>query len=343
MDVLFYLSPFLISFFLAVTCIFLLRIVLFNGNVIDSRKGERHIHKNGTLRFGGVAIIISFLVTLFLNEYLVLTSAWWGIIIVSLLILMIGLWDDIREISWKSQLMAQLLAGSIAFFFGIRLLSVTNPFGGGIFFDSGWLLGLSFLLTIVWFLVVMNAINWADGVDGLCGGVSFIGFATIFFLSLRPEVNQPPVAIFSLALAGSSLGFLVFNVHPAKIFAGTSGSWFLGFTLASLALFSGTKVATAVSVLALPLLDAVWVISDRIRSGVSVFSPDQRHLHYRLRNLGWSPHAITWFFYSITIATAVIASHVDAQGKMIILSFLTVSITIFFFWIRRKAMSETLE
>lgn len=337
MDTLFYLVPFLTAFFLVILCIAVLQMVFWRWRLPESRRGARHIHPKKTLRFGGIALVVSFLGTLFTNNYVVLTMSWWGLIAVSILILAIGLWDDIRELSWRVQLMVQVVAGSVAFVFGIRLVSIANPFGKAVFLDSGLLIVVSFIITVFWILAVMNALNWADGVDGLCGGVAFIGFITIFFLSMRPEVNQPPVAILSLALAGASLGFLAFNFYPARIFAGTSGSWFLGFMLAVLALFSGTKIATAVLVLSLPLLDALWVIFDRFHSGVSIFAPDQRHLHHRLRKIGWSSHAITLFFYSATLLIAVIALHANALEK--ILTFLGVAVFfgLFFMWIQKQS------
>lgn len=303
---------------------------------MNGRTDDRHAHRKDILRFGGVALVVSFLITLVSNTAIVLTPSWWGVIIASMLILVVGLWDDIRELSWKIQLVAQVVAGSIAFFFGIRLISFTNPFGGALFFDSGWMIGISFAVTIVWIVAVMNAVNWADGIDGLCGGVSFIGFLTIFFLSLRPEVNQPPVAIFAVILAGASLGFLAFNFYPAKIFAGTSGSWFLGFMLAVLAVFSGTKIATAVLVLLLPLLDAAWVIFNRFYSGVSIFAPDTRHLHYRLQELGWSSQFIALFFYSVTIGIAVIALHTNAFEKMIVFISIVFIALVFFIYIQKQ-------
>jgi UDP-GlcNAc:undecaprenyl-phosphate GlcNAc-1-phosphate transferase len=339
MDIWFYLSPFLISFFLAIVCIALVLGVFQQGSVPDNRQGERHSHRKGVLRFGGVALAVSFLVTIFTNSHLVLTTSWRGVIIVTILILIIGLWDDIKELSWKMQFMAQIALGSIAFAFGIRMLSFTNPFGGALFFDTGgFMLGVSFVATLFWILAVMNAVNWADGIDGLCGGLSFIGFVTIFILSLRPEVNQPPVAIFALTLAGSSLGFLVFNFYPARILAGTSGSWFLGFMLSVLALFSGTKIATAALVLALPLLDATWVVFERFHSGVSVFSPDKRHLHYRLQRIGWPPYAITAFLLIVTALVSIAALHSDAVEKIIILCVVIIAACTFFLWIHRRSV-----
>jgi len=336
MNASFYLTPFLTAFLLTILSIVALRFVFARYPVPQSRQGDRHTHKDSVLRFGGVALVVAFVATILTNHYLVLTKGWWGVIIASIMLLILGLWDDIRELSWKNQLAIQIVAGAMVFAFGIRLLSLRNPFGHTVFFDAGLLLGVSAVLTILWIILVMNAMNWADGIDGLCGGVSFIGFATIFFLSLRPEVNQPPVAILALVLAGVSLGFLIFNFYPAKILAGTSGSWFLGFMLAVLAVFSGTKIATAILVLALPLFDALWVIFDRFRSGVSIFAPDQRHLHHRLRKLGWSSRAITAFLYTLTILIAIIALHTDAMQKLIALLLMGVCMLLFFIWIQKQ-------
>lgn len=334
MDFFFYATPFLSSFlFSVVFCALIIR--FFRGSSAFSvRTEDRHIHRETLSRFGGLSLISAFLLTVALDRNVVLTYSWWGIILASSIILLFGLWDDVREISWKVQMAVQVFVAGIAVTFGIRMMSIPNPFGETIFLDAGYLAFLGAMLTVLWIIVVMNAINWADGIDGLSGGLAFIGFMTIFFLSLRPEVNQPPVAILSLALAGSSLGFLSFNAYPARIFAGTSGAWFLGFMLATLAVFSGTKIATTLSVLALPILDAVWVVFDRIRSGVSVFAPDRRHLHHRLLEKGWSARRIDTFFYGIAVSLAFIALHTGAVGKLYTLFFFLVSASGFFVWIR---------
>lgn len=337
MGIAFYLQPFFSAFLASVVIIFLLRDFRKRCRRDDLQQGRR----KGISRLGGVALIGSFLVALLINDRLVFTTSWWGVIAVSVLVLGIGLWDDIRDLSWQTQLFAQFLVAGTALSFGIRILSLTNPFGGAVFFDSGWLVPAGFVLTVVWIVAVMNAVNWADGVDGLCGGVSFIGFVTVFLLSLRPEVNQPPVAILSLTLAGSSLGFLLFNFHPAKIFAGTSGSWFLGSMLAILAIFAGTKIATALLILSLPLLDAAWVIFDRWRSGASVFVADRRrHLHHRLLSLGWSPSRIAVFFYAITASVAAVALNTRTLGKSITIAIVATITFVSFVWLRKKVDVE---
>jgi len=111
----------------------------------------------------------------------------------------------------------------------------------------------------------MNAINWVDGLDGVAGGITFIGVLSVFFLSQRENVNQPPITIISAILLGSLAAFLIFNFHSAKIMAGTSGSMFMGFILAILAIFAGAKIATTFLVLTIPIIDALWVIGQRFQ------------------------------------------------------------------------------
>ena len=163
----------------------------------------------------------------------------------------------------------------------------------------------------------MNSMNWIDGVDGVSAGITLIGGITIFILSLRPEVNQPPVGIIAAALIGCTLALLLFNFYPAKIMAGTSGAMFMGFILAVLSVFAGAKIATTLLVMAVPIIDAFWVVSERIKSGSSVFSADKRHLHFRLIELGWSQRKICLFYCLITAFIAVLALNTGAMGKVI--------------------------
>jgi UDP-N-acetylmuramyl pentapeptide phosphotransferase/UDP-N-acetylglucosamine-1-phosphate transferase len=177
----------------------------------------------------------------------------------------------------------------------------------------------SAILVVAWVVMVINAINWADGVDGLSGGITLIASAVILILSLRPEVNQPPIAILSAILFGTVGAFLVFNFNPSRILAGTSGAMFMGFSLAVLAIFSGTKIATALLVLTIPIIDSFWVIGERIKKRVSIFKPDRNHLHYKLMELGWSQKKIAFSYWGITFVIAVIALNTRAIGKGITL------------------------
>jgi len=275
--------------------------------------------KEKVCRIGGAAIIIGFLATLLLNNNLVISEKLWGIIIVSSLILIFGIIDDFFNLEWKTQFIFQISVAILIFIFGVRVEYITNPSGGLIFLDVGKYLLPSFIFVTAWILLMINSMNWVDGVDGLSGGVTLIGVFTIFFLSLKPEINQPPVGIITMALAGSILGFLIFNFYPSRILAGTSGSMFFGFILATLAIFAGTKIATALLVMAVPIIDAFWVIGERMRSGDSIFKSDNRHLHHKLLEIGWSPKKVASFFYSVTFLIAIVAVNTRAMGKAITL------------------------
>ena len=315
-----YFSPFITSFLISVS---LLCLILFLCSKFDFLKSVKKVGRGSAAgkvcRLGGAAIIIGFVSALFLNSNLIISEKLWGIIIVSMLVLVFGIIDDFWELDWKTQLIFQISIALLIFIFGIRIEYVTNPAGGLIFLNVGKYLLPSFVFASVWIILMINSMNWVDGVDGLSGGVALIGVLTIFFLSLKPEVNQPPVGIITMALAGSILGFLIFNFHPSRILAGTSGSMFFGFILATLAIFAGTKIATALLVMAVPIIDALWVIGERMRSGNSIFKSDNRHLHYKLLEIGWSPKKIALFFYGVTFLIAIVAVNTRVMGKIITL------------------------
>lgn len=323
-----FLLPFFIAFSTTVSlCLFFLLVPLFRRQIW--RQGERHSGKRGLSRLGGIAMAATFFGVVVFDPHLIMTREIFGLLIGGLLVCGFGLWDDFRELSFKAQAFFQVAVTVIIFIFGIRITAIKIPFGGVFTFsDQGlFLILFGFMTLFVWIILVMNAVNWLDGLDGLLGGVSLITFLTIFFLSLKPEVNQPPVAILAIAAVGLTAGFLFFNLHPARILAGTTGSMFLGFLIAVLAIIAGTKVATALLVLTLPVADAVWVIGERIVARTSIFQSDQRHLHYRLRALGWKEGHIAWLFSFLTGIIAVVALNTAALGKFI--AFLLALVVIF--------------
>lgn len=327
---------FLVPFFSAfsISAFLLLLIIKFVKNnpffIQDERKSPRHIHKSNVSRFGGMAVILAFVSVLILDGKLVISSQLFGVIIACLAIMVVGIFDDLRELSWRRQLLFQTGIALFVFLLGIRLEYVTNPLGGVFLFGNGLSFVVNLTVVVCWILLIINAMNWVDGIDGVSGGISAIGAMTIFLVSLRPEVNQPPVAIIAVSLLGSVVAFIIFNFNPAKILAGTSGSVFFGFILAILAIFAGAKIATTLLVLAVPIIDAMWVILERLKSGKRVFEADKKHLHYRLLELGWSQKKICIFYWLLTALIAVMALSMGARGKIII--FLTVCALMVFFY-----------
>lgn len=281
-------------------------------------------------------MLIAFSFTLFFDTHLVLTREFYGLLFGGAFIFIFGLWDDLKELGWKIQVFFQVALTVFIFIFGIRISSFPNPFGGVWIIPPDTFILPGFLLLFVWVFLVMNAMNWLDGLDGLCGGVSLITFVTIFLLSLKPEVYQPPIAILAVIGIGVVIGFLFFNIYPARILAGTVGSMFLGFLVATLAVIAGTKIATALLVLSLPIVDAMFVLWQRLREGTSLFQPDKRHLHFKLLELGWSERRIAWFFFFVTSLIATIALSTQALGKFVALLLVSCIIFALLFFVDRK-------
>jgi UDP-GlcNAc:undecaprenyl-phosphate/decaprenyl-phosphate GlcNAc-1-phosphate transferase len=319
-----YVAPFIVSF--ALSALFIAGAIRLAAKFDwKGRQSGRHIRsgKGKVFRVGGLAMILAFNAAVLLDRNLFLSPELYGVMVATILLMIVGIWDDFKEILWKIQLFFQVAIAIIVFIMGVRIYSVTNPIFGGIFdLGSGLGIVISAILMVFWITLVINSMNWLDGIDGLSGGITLIGALTIFFLSLKPEVSQPPVAILAMILAGSVLGFLAFNFNPSQVLAGTSGSMFMGFLLAVLAVFSGTKIATSLLVMALPIIDFVWVIGERIKNKKSIFQPDKNHLHHKLLELGWSPRKINAVFYLITAAISVVALNTRAIGKSITLVFI---------------------
>lgn len=333
-----YLIPFLSSFVISVILIFIIKYFADKSflNKKKSRDADRHIHNSEVSRWGGVAIVISFLSVILLDKNLAITRDIGGILLGGLIIFGVGLWDDLKEINWKKQLFFQTLAISLIFIFGVKIYTISNPAGGVFALDSLGLIALGILLASIWSIILMNSMNWLDGMDGLSMGVYLVGILAIFLLSLKPEVNQPPVGIITMALAGAILGFLTFNFPPAKIMVGSSGIFFVGFIVAGLSIFAGTKIATTLLILFIPLIDFFWVILKRLRGGKSIFSSDQGHLHHKLMKIGWSQWQINIFFYSVTALIAGVALNIRGLGKILIMISLVFLMLFFYNFINKK-------
>jgi len=330
-----YLKPFLIALALVFLFIVLIWYLSAKYNLFGPsvREDRRRIHFGNVSRFGGVALIFAFLSAIFLSGDIVIEKTHLGLIFASLLLLFYGVWDDLKNLKAKYQFAFQALAAMILIGAGVRVDYITNPFGGAVRLDQ-WQVcsdagGICFsvlgsLFIFIWLIGMMNVMNWLDGIDGLAAGIGLIGSVILFLLSLNPDVNQPPLGILAAALAGVLIGFLVFNFHPAKVFLGTSGSIFLGFMLGSLAIFSGGKIATALLIMGLPILDALWVIWQRFKSGSSIFQADKRHLHHKLLESGFSQNQIVGLFAFTSGVFAVSALFLQSRGKIVALLLLLV-------------------
>jgi UDP-GlcNAc:undecaprenyl-phosphate/decaprenyl-phosphate GlcNAc-1-phosphate transferase len=290
-----------------------------------SQPRERDIHTKAIPRLGGVAISLSFLFTCIgvlvafpdalwfvPNTFLGIDKNLFGILAGVLLLLIVGIIDDIGGLHPFVKLAFHFIAGAILAYSSVLITHVTNPFGGQI--DLGiW----SFLFVVIWVVGMINVINFLDGLDGLASGVSLIATIILYLLALKPDVYQPSMAVLAIILAGSLIGFLPFNFYPAKIFMGDSGSQVLGFMLAAFAIISGGKLATAFLVLGVPILDVLWVIFRRLMNKQSIYKADRYHLHHRLLKAGLGQREAVILLYAISAGFGIIALQTQSMGKLI--------------------------
>ena len=272
--------------------------------------------------YGGLVIFSAFLISVLI--FVPLTMQLKGLILGSILVVFLGFMDDLLGLSPWVRLGVQFLAALILVFSGIGILSINLPFLGMVDFSGPMIVGihvLSAFFTIFWVMTILNTMNFVDGVSGLSSGVTFIASLTMFFLSINPSVHenpqsQIPVAMIAIILAMVSLAFLLFDFPKPRILMGDTGSTFFGFVIATLAIFSGGKVATAFLVLGIPILDMVWVIFRRIFSGKKFWKGDRKHLHHRLLDFGLTERKVVSMYLVITAAFGFGAvSLVSSQQK----------------------------
>lgn len=278
---------------------------------ITDKPNERSMHTDPVVRLGGVSIFLGTLCALLLvwwgGWFGVLSPAKeyevWGVTIGGIAFFLLGLADDIFQLPAGFRLFMQMLISAIAWQVGVRIEFISIPFLGIVQF--GW---LSLPITMVWLAGMVNAINWIDGLDGLAAGVTTIASAVLLVTSLF--MDQPAAALIAAALSGGCLGFLRYNFKPfssAEIFMGDGGAYYLGFTLAGVSVIGLVKTAAVAAVilpyliLAVPIVDGVVVILERIRRRESVMSAGKHHLHHRLERAGISKRDTVLFIYTLTI------------------------------------------
>lgn len=267
---------------------------------------ERKIHQRPIVRIGGISIFIgslsALLIVWWLGGFGILPpeQEWeiWGVTIGGLVLFLVGLADDLFNLSPISRLIMQTSVAVFAWQVGVKIEFLSVPFSDDLF-QLGW---LSLPITVIWLVGMTNAINWIDGLDGLAAGVS--GIAAVVMLIVSLFMNQPAAALIAAALAGGALGFLRYNFNPAQIFMGDGGAYFMGFTLAGVGVIGLVKtyaISAVILTLAVPIIDMSIVIVSRLCRKQSPFKPDKSHLHHRLLKAGISQRLTVLFIYALTL------------------------------------------
>ncbi len=302
------------------------------GAVDDPRKEhdpERRMHSRPIPRMGGLAIFLGFLLSSLI--FVPMTDQFRGMLLGAVVIVVLGIFDDIYDLRAQFKFAIQLVAALIAVLSGNLIEALSNPniFSQNPYWELGW---LAYPVTIIWIVAITNAVNLIDGLDGLACGVSTISSMTLLVIALA--VPEPAVAITMGALAGACIGFLPYNLNPAKIFMGDTGSTFLGYILAVVSIQGLFKMYTIISfvvpflMLGLPIFDTCFAFIRRIAHGQSPMHADRGHVHHRLIDMGFSQKqavAVLYIISAILGLSAVVLTTVGAVKAMIFLVALCVA------------------
>jgi UDP-GlcNAc:undecaprenyl-phosphate/decaprenyl-phosphate GlcNAc-1-phosphate transferase len=292
---------------------------------IDLPGAARRVHEQPTPRSGGLAIAlalvgvgtIGFVVAQALGVAPPMravrvpqVAALFGGVAVGAIL---GYLDDRFELRARWQFGGQALLALIAIASGVLIDNMANPLGGPPLRFAG---PAAMAVTALWVVGMINSANFVDGLDGLLTGIALIAAVTLGAVSLFPPEPQPMVALLCALLAGSLLGFLPFNFHPARIFLGTAGVFAIGYALAVLSVIGSAKVAVALLVLGVPIIDTFWIILRRLSERRSPFSPDRGHFHHRLLDLGLSHRRAVLVIYALCTVLAVLSLALSGRGQI---------------------------
>jgi UDP-GlcNAc:undecaprenyl-phosphate/decaprenyl-phosphate GlcNAc-1-phosphate transferase len=326
-----------VAFLLAYILTYFVKVFCYKVGWLD-KPAARRVHTKAVPRLGGVAIYLAFVIAslLFytpgpnLNAHANELIIYWLLVAAGALLVIVHAYDDILGLGPWPKLLAQTLAVVIILgpwidgtFHGILLFTFNNPFGVDHFVpnlpwyreptlflvvqnsDIALAAIPAILLTWFWTVGMMNTVNWIDGMDGLATGV--VGITALFITLISFMLQQYSIAVLSAIFTGAVFGFLPHNWNPAKIFMGDTGSMFLGLALAVLSIMGGAKLALALMVLGVPILDVALVIVNRIRRRRSPLHYDKTHLHHRLMAMGLSVKQICYLFYGVAIIFGLLA------------------------------------
>ncbi len=290
-----------------------------------SHPDTRGIHSVSTPIAGGLSFGIP-IILLQLGVYFIFPELGYQILYLSLgsfLMLILGFLDDKTKLRAKYKLIFQIAIITIIYFSGFSIQLLTNPFGRTIILGY-----FSYPVTILWFLLVVNAFNLIDGMDGLASGIALIVAIVLLAVGLL-KFNQI-IILSSIAIIGANLSFLKYNFYPARIFMGDTGSLFLGFNIAAISIIGKTEIKGITSMtllvpiiaLAIPIMDTAFAIFRRVNKKENIFQADKEHIHHKLHEIGLSQKNIAIICYFLTILFGLIAFGFSFSSKKILLSIL---------------------
>ena len=299
------------------------RSLAFKIGAVDVPKDNRRMHNHPIPRMGGLAIFFGFILSALI--FVPLTNPIRGMLLGGVIIVILGIFDDIYALPAMPKFLIQIVSALVAVLMGNQIDILSNP---NIFSSNPyWELGIwSIPISVFWIVGITNAVNLIDGLDGLACGVSTISSMTMLVIALT--VAEPDTALLMAALAGACIGFLPYNLNPAKIFMGDTGSTFLGFILATVSIDGLFKSYAIISfavpflMLGLPIFDTCFAIFRRVSHGQSPMAPDRGHIHHRLIDMGFSQKQAVAVLYVISAILGLSAVVLTTNGTVRAMLFL---------------------
>lgn len=333
-----YLAPFFSAFLISLILTYVIRQLALKLKIVDVPSQPRKIQTAPVPLLGGLAIFLTFFLLVlvfgqagFLTDGRITSNQILGLLLGGGLLMLGGYFDDKYSLKHTQTFIWPVLAAAVMVISGLKLNYVSNPFGGILYFGASW---LSPVIVFAWLLGMMYTTKFLDGLDGLATGIAGIGSVILFTVSLFWDAPLSGTSILALIFFGACFGFLIWNWNPAKIFLGEGGSLFLGFVLGVLSLISGAKIATALLIMGIPILDVAWVIARRIfLEKKSAFIGDSSHLHFRLLDAGLNHRQAVLLLYLLTLLFGLSSLFLQTIGKVITLAILLVVMVLLAWWV----------
>lgn len=284
---------------------------------MDVPKDDRRMHNVPIARIGGLAIFFGFIVSVLL--FAKIDIEFRGILFGAVIIVVLALIDDLINLPAWLKFIVQIAAALVAVAHGVVIEVISNP---NIFSDNPWLkLGvLSVPVTVIWIVAITNSVNFIDGLDGLAVGVSSISSISMLIIAIL--VSEPEIAIIMAALAGACIGFMPYNLNPAKIFMGDTGATFIGYILATISIqglfkfYAIMSFAVPFLILALPIFDISFAFFRRLLAGKNPMKPDRGHVHHRLIDMGFNQKQAVAIMYTLSGILGLTAVVLTASGEL---------------------------
>lgn len=358
--ILHYIVPAAISCVLSLILTPLGRRFAIRWNVVDVPDTTRHLHQRPVPMLGGLGMFVAFVISSVLFVWLGFLQdtrlspvvVMW--ILISCALLMIGgsIDDRFRLKPWQHIWFPLSAVALVVILGGVNVGYVTNPFSPGtgpygrslLYLNPNIVgpIGLGSIIAIVWLLFTIYATKFLDGVEGLVVGLGTISSVVLFIISLFWDVPLSGTSTLVAIFAGSLLGLWVYNVRPLYFFLGDGGGMFIGFMLGVFSILSGAKIATTLLVFGLPFLDAVVVVIERLVARKSPFSGDRRHLHFRLRDIGWSQTQVLLLYGFVSLGFGVSSVVLTSTSKAIAIGVMIILVFVFMMIVAKVSKGDRL-